>query len=74
VVGAGGDAERWQEAAEATLKRTDRPMTMLMGPGAMDDAGEHVATEPLPGGGDFVRLIGMAEPPELADVAREPED
>ena len=74
VVGAGDDARGWQEPAEAALKRSESLVTMLMGPGASADAGEHVVAEPLEAAGEFVRIVGMAEPPELRDVAREPED
>jgi hypothetical protein len=47
---------------------------MLIGPGAMRDAGEHVECEPPVGASGFMRIRRMAEPPELTGLAREPED
>lgn len=74
VIGSGDDAAVWQEAVEATLKRTEEPLTMIMGPSAYEDAGAHVVAEPLLGTTEFVRIVRMAEPPELTGVARDPED
>ncbi|MFW5866774.1 MAG: DMT family transporter, partial [Armatimonadota bacterium] len=74
VIGSGEDAALWQEVTEATLKRTDEPPRMLMGPAAMEDAGEHVVAEPTAGTSAFVRVVRMAEPPELTGVAQDPED
>ncbi|MFP4248982.1 MAG: EamA family transporter [Armatimonadota bacterium] len=74
VIGSEDDGHTWQEAARATLKRTDEPLTILIGQAARRDADRHVTTEPLTGAGTFVRIVRMAEPPELARVAEDPED
>lgn len=74
VVGAGADAAGWEGAASVALKRTGAAPEIVIGPDALEDAGPHLLTEPLPGAAGFARVVGMAEPPELASVALEPED
>jgi drug/metabolite transporter (DMT)-like permease len=74
VLGAGHDAERLEEAAGLTLKRTGPAPAIVIGVDALADASEHLATEELDGGMSYRRVIGMREAPDLRRVAREPED
>jgi hypothetical protein len=74
VVGAQGDAELWEGPAEAALKHSEAPLTIILGRGASDDAGDHVVTEPLAEEHRFAVVVRMSEPPELTGVARDPED
>ena len=74
VLGAGQDAERLEEAAGLTLKRTGPAPAIVIGVDALADASEHLATEELDGGMSYRRVIGMREAPDLRRVAREPED
>ncbi|MFW6156804.1 MAG: EamA family transporter, partial [Armatimonadota bacterium] len=74
AVGAGEDAAAWEDAVRRALKRTDEACTMIIGPGALSDAAEHVECERPSEDAEFATMLGISEPPELESVARDTED
>jgi|LSQX01.3.fsa_nt_gb drug/metabolite transporter (DMT)-like permease len=75
VIGAGGDADGWCEAAEVAAEAGDeRLIPVIMGPAAFALARDHLQARPLDGSDGFMLIEGQAEAPELAGVVREPED
>ena len=74
TLGAGEDADGWSEAAQAVFEVARRPVTIIVGPQALEDAADHLHTEPIDLPGGFTELIGLTEALGLSQLAEEPED